>query len=284
VRGKELLITMAILLAALVVINRIEAPVPVSGVDMKNVQDLLERANQQSKRLVVDPRVHDNQAEKAARETAAIYHSRKYKARLQKEISRLKEQVFSDSMGKDKGISSRKTAENTFLLPDERLYLFISSSMPVSTLRNYAADLDKLKDPHISMVMRGFVGGMHLIKPTITFIEKILLKDPTCLPVRRMQTGDASSTQCDVYHVTVNIDPLLYSRYGIKAVPTILYVRGVHSIDPGESEGIEGNTSVSDAYMVSGDVSLEYALDTIRKASKSSQIEGILKTLRRGFY
>ena len=282
-RGKELLITMAILLAALVVINRIEAPVPVSGVDMKNVQDLLERANEQSRHMVV-PQTKDHKAEKAARETSNIYRSRKFQARLQKEISRLKEQVFSDSMGKDKGISSRKTAENTFLLPDERLYLFISSSMPVSTLRNYAADLDKLKDPHISMVMRGFVGGMHLIKPTITFIEKILLKDLTCLPVRRMQTGDASSTQCDVYHVTVNIDPLLYSRYGIKAVPTILYVRGVHSIDPGESEGIEGNTSVSDAYMVSGDVSLEYALDTIRKASKSSQIEGILKTLRRGFY
>ena len=282
-RGKELLITMAILLAALVVINRIEAPVPVSGVDMKNVQDLLERANQQSRHMVV-PQTKDHKAEKAARETSNIYRSRKYQARLQKEISRLKEQVFSDSMGKDKGISSRKTAENTFLLPDERLYLFISSSMPVSTLRNYAADLDKLKDPHISMVMRGFVGGMHLIKPTITFIEKILLKDPTCLPVRRMQTGDASTTQCDVYHVTVNIDPLLYSRYGIRAVPAILYVRGVHSIDPGESEGVTDNTSVSDAYMVSGDVSLEYALDTIRKASKSSQIEGILKTLQRGFY
>jgi len=265
---------MAVLLAALVAMNWIVRPVPVSGGDMKNVQGLLERANQQSRHMVV-PQTKEHEAEKAARETANIYHSRKYQARLHREITRLKAQVFPDSMGKGKGISTPKTAENTFLLPGERIYLFISSSIPVSTLRNYAADLDKLRDSHISMVMRGFVGGMHLIKPTIQFIEKILVKDPTC---------DASNQQCDVYHVSVNVDPLLYSRYGIRTAPAILYVRGVHSIDPGQSEGIKGNTSVSDAYMVSGDVSLEYALDTIRKASKSSQIETILKTLRRGFY
>ena len=275
-RGKEMLMTMAILLAALFAINRIEDPVPVNCEDqLKGVQGLLDRADQQRKRLDV-PKAHDTEAEKAARKAANIYHSRKYQARLHKEITRLKKQVFPDAMTQaNNAASSAKAGENAFLLPDERIYLFISSSMPVSTLRNYAADLDKLNDPHISMVMRGFVNGMHYIKPTIHFIQKILVKNLTC---------DTSNQKCDLFHATVNVDPLLYSRYGIERVPAILYVRGLHSVDPGESEGLKDNVTVSDVYMVSGDVSPEYALDTIRKASKSSQVEGILKELRRGFY
>ncbi|MEJ2068527.1 MAG: type-F conjugative transfer system pilin assembly protein TrbC, partial [Deltaproteobacteria bacterium] len=156
-----------------------------------------------------------------------------------------------------------------------RIYLFISSSMPVSTLRNYAADIDRLKDPRITLVLKGFVGGMHYIKPTIEFIEKILVKNPTC---------DLSGGECSLFHVQVNVDPLLYSRYGIQSVPAILYVRGLHSSDPEESEGIRENASISDAYLVSGDVSLEYALDLIQKKSRSGQIKRILQDLRRGFY
>jgi hypothetical protein len=41
---------------------------------------------------------------------------------------------------------------------------------------------------------------------------------------------------------------------------------------------------VGDAFRVSGDMTLEYALEMILKESKSSQIETILKKLRRGFY
>jgi conjugal transfer pilus assembly protein TrbC len=280
VRGKQRLIAMAILLAALVAINWIERPVPVRGEGMRDVQGLLDRSDRQSNQLIV-PSMKDNEA---ARETANIYHSRKYQARLRKEIGRLKARLFPDSVTAQEDAASVKAGDKTFLLPDERIYLFISSSMPISTLRNYAADMDRLKDPQISMVMKGFVGGMHYIKPTISFIEKILVKDPTC---------DASSSQgehrshppkCDVYDATVNVDPLLYTRYGIRSVPAILYIRGLHSTDPQQSEGIRDNTFVSDVYMISGDVSLEYAMDTIRKASRSSQVESILKELRRGFY
>ncbi|MFZ0449016.1 MAG: type-F conjugative transfer system pilin assembly protein TrbC [Desulfatiglandaceae bacterium] len=279
-RDKQRLIAMAILLAALVAINWIERPVPVRGEGMRDVEGLLDRSDRQSKHMVV-PRFHGNEA---ARETANIYHSRKYQARLHKEIGRLKARLFPDSVTAQEDASSVKAGEKTFLLQDERIYLFISSSMPISTLRNYAADMDKLKDPQISMVMKGFVGGMHYIKPTIKFIEKILVKDLTCDASISQGERRSHPPKCEVYNATVNVDPLLYSRYGIRSVPAILYIRGLHSTDPQQSEGITDNTSVSDVYMVSGDVSLEYALDTIRKASKSSQVEGILKELRRSFY
>ncbi|MFZ0450128.1 MAG: TrbC family F-type conjugative pilus assembly protein, partial [Desulfatiglandaceae bacterium] len=240
---KQRLIAMAILLAALVAINRIERPVPVRGEGMRDVQGLLDRSDRQSNQLIV-PSMKDNEA---ARETANIYHSRKYQARLRKEIGRLKTRLFPDSVTAQENTGTAKAGEKAFLLPDERVYLFISSSMPLSTLRNYAADMDRLKDPHITMVMRGFVGGMHYIKPTISFIEKILVKDPTCLSACDLatdpsgqagaQAGDASDQKCDLFHVTVNVDPLLYSRYEIRSVPAILYIRGLHSTDPQQSEG-----------------------------------------------
>ncbi|MEZ4579069.1 MAG: hypothetical protein R2875_14010 [Desulfobacterales bacterium] len=39
---------------------------------------------------------------------------------------------------------------------------------------------------------------------------------------------------------------------------------------------------MKDAYRVSGEVSLEYALERIEKESKSSQISHVLKKLRKG--
>jgi type-F conjugative transfer system pilin assembly protein TrbC len=274
VRGKKLIITMAILLVALFAVNRIWRPAPVNGGSMEDVQGLLEKANRQSKQMVA-PRMENNEALKAAGETARVYNSEEFQDKLQQEKERLKALLSPESRRAQKNLETAKTGSKTFLLPDERIYLFISSSMPVSTLRNYAADIDRLKDARITVVLKGFVGGMHYIKPTIKFVEKILVKDPAC---------DLSGGECSHFHVPVNVDPLLYSRYGIQSVPAIMYVRGLHSTDPEESEGVKDNATISDAYLVSGDVSLEYALDLIQKKSGSSDLAGMLRQLRRGFY
>ena len=239
--------------------------------ELKNVQSLLERSKKEAEHLAI-PKIHNKETEKAAKDIAETYHSREYQARLREEARRLRIFLFSKET---KDIETENPGQKSFLLPDERIYIFISSSIPISTLRNYAADLDKLSDPNIIMVMCGFVHGMHLIKPTIKFISNILVKDSNC---------NVFTTRCDVYHLNIEIDPLLFARYRIEAVPAILYATGVNSIDPDQSEGIKDNTSVADAYLVSGDVSLEYALEKIRKASKSSQIANILKELRRDFY
>jgi conjugal transfer pilus assembly protein TrbC len=141
-------------------------------------------------------------------------------------------------------------------------------------LKNYAADIDRLKDPHITMVLRGFVDGMQKIKPTMQFVREIVNKDPQCSDI----------ANCPVYDVTINVDPLLFSRYEINTVPAILYVNGVGSTDPQRSEGLADTTSIANAYIVYGDVSLEYALTVIEQQSQSSQIGAILTKLKEGFY
>ena len=233
--------------------------------DMADVNALTEKAESQQ---IAVPKIKDD---KNAKEIAEIFHSREYQRKLQLQINALKPQLNPDPENPVQ-VSRKEIHQNAFLMPDERIFLFVSSSMPAATLKNYAADLDKLKDPNIFMVMRGFVGGVRYIKPTLKFIDSVLIKDPNCDPVTR---------KCDAYQANINIDPALFSKYGVQSVPAIVYARGVNEIEAGQ--GTTENIA-ADAYLVSGDMSLDYALELIGQKTQSSQINNILKKLRRGFY
>ena len=250
--------------------------VPGRGGDLSTVTKALNNAKEMEKQIVVPKVAKSN---KAAKQAAKTYYSSEYQARLHKEIERLKRGVFhhilKDEDTEEARVSSPSAGNRYFLMPDERIYIFISSSVPIETLRSYAEDLDRLRDPNISMVMRGFVGGIKYFKPTLEFLEKVLARDPEC---------DFTTTQCDAFRATVNIDPLVFRRYRVKQVPAILYVRGLSLVDAGLSEGITENAPIGEAYMVRGDVSLEYALEKIRKRSGSSQLEEVVRQLTAGFY
>lgn len=242
------------------------------GGDMSTVREALEKAKKQTQSITL-PSVKNNQA---ASEAARIYYSPEYQAKLQKEIHRLKKTLFPDAAESRKpSVSKTAPGQKYLLMPDERIYVFISSSVPLDTLRNYAADLDRLRDPNISMVMRGFVDGIKHFKPTLEFLQKVLTRDPKC---------DFTTQQCDAFRATVNIDPLLFRRYSIGHVPAIVYVKGLSLVDAGLSEGITDNATFAEAYLVRGDVSLEYALDKIHHESHSTQVAAVLRQLRGGFY
>lgn len=137
----------------------------------------------------------------------------------------------------------------------ERIYIFVSSSMPLKALRRYAADLNRLADPNIVMVMRGFVGGMKHFKPTGDFIESVLKKDEDC---------EAVTGKCEMYHADIQIDPLLFRRFGITQVPAVVYVPEVQVSKLG-SEGIGDEVEGEAFYVVYGDASLGYVMGMIWK-------------------
>ena len=241
---------------------------------MTEVQEALQRADQYKKHISV-PKVDTNN--QAAEKAARIYYSKQYQEKIHQEIQRLKRTVFADTLKKQhEAISTPQPGgRRNFLMPDERIYVFVSSSMPLETIRNYAADLDRLRDPNVTMVMRGFVHGIKRIRPTLKFLEKVLVKDPDC---------DLTSTRCDTFRATVSIDPLLFRGYAINRVPAIVYVRGLSVVDADLSEGIRDNAPLAEAYLVSGDVPLDYALDKIHSECPSPQLEAVVKELRAGFY
>ena len=185
---------------------------------------------------------------------------------LREEFTGVKEYMDTTEKG-----YSMKQAEKTLLRDDERIYLFISSSIPVETLRNYAVSIDRLEGVNIPMVLRGFVDGMTEIKPTLEFVRDIILKDRDCRGV-----------DCETHDVEVMIDPLLFRRYGIESVPAIVYARGVNVTDAFASEGLEESVGVQEYYILYGDSSLDHLIERINRTVKSKTLGCLVHRLRRG--
>ena len=200
---------------------------------------------------------------------------------LQKRIDQYKN-ILADKMVDptyQAGLNNKDNKKNysDFLLDSsERIYIFISSSMPVSTLRNYAGNIHVLGDPNISLVMRGFVNSMKYIAPTADFVKSIIFDDPDCIP--------SEKNEFPAFNTSVVIDPLLFRRYEITAVPAIIYARGIEIMDSQGSEGKKENAKLSEAYLLYGDVSLGYALEQVYKKTNYQKINKIIKKLRGDFY
>src|SRR5258706_186298 len=90
--------------------------------------------------------------------------------------------------------------------------LFVSSSMPVSTLRTYAAQLERTGGV---LAFRGLPGGLHKVGPMARRSAEILRLDPGC-------EGPA----CAMRNVQLIVDPLIFRQHGIARVPALGMVPG----------------------------------------------------------
>lgn len=162
-------------------------------------------------------------------------------------------------------------APQSVLGPGEAVVVFVSSSVPLETLREYAADVEALADPQVFMALRGFVGGMKRARPTLEFLWRVLSGDPSCRPFEE---------RCRLRNASFHIDPVLFRELGIEAVPAVAYVRGLDLREPSCSS--EGELQ---AWVLYGDVSLEYALEVLSREAGSPTLEMLASRLRnRGFY
>lgn len=162
-----------------------------------------------------------------------------------------------------------KPKTKKYLANDERIYIFISSSVPKSTLKKYALDIDRIGDLNIVMVMRGCIKGCAKLMPTVSFIQDII-----------------APSEKEQLQVEVLIDPNLFRLYGIKkVVPAIVYAKGVVVDSFESSEGMSENLKATPiSYSVYGDVSLEYAIGKINEKAKSSSLEAILKEMSKTWW
>ena len=90
--------------------------------------------------------------------------------------------------------------------------LFVSSSMPVATLRTYAGQLEKVGGV---FVFRGMPGGLHKVAPMAKLAAEILRLDPGC-------EGPA----CAMRNVQIVVDPIAFRRAGVTRVPALVMVPG----------------------------------------------------------
>ncbi len=88
-------------------------------------------------------------------------------------------------------------------------YLLVSSSVAMSTLQAYAQQMQNPDHKNTVMVLRGFVGGIQKIRPTLDFIRQ----------VRGNNTMD----------VQFEINPEMFEQYNITRVPVMIRQNGQDS-------------------------------------------------------
>jgi len=235
----------------------------VEGFNMNSMRDIKKSATDLFDNLMVPENKYDDMAGKYAAQTKQYYKSEAFQEKYKAEAERLKATIFKDQIeGAEKAYSEIPDGDTGTLPLNERIYVFISSSMPEQTLKNYADTLDRLRDSNIEMVMRGFVGGIKKIAPTQKFIQEIVLKP------------DGSA-----YSVSILIDPILFSKYGINRVPCVVYDRSVTADIHADADADTDNY-----YTLFGDASLEYAIERIQQESQSENLNAVLTSLRGGLY
>src|SRR3546814_3379007 len=84
--------------------------------------------------------------------------------------------------------------------------------MPTSTLRTYAAQLEKARGV---LAFRGMPGGMAKVAPMAKLTAEILRLDPGC-------EGPA----CVMRDVQVIVDPLVFRQHGVTRVPALAMIPG----------------------------------------------------------
>ncbi len=234
---------------------------PGKKVEMDDISGLLRQAEGQARKL---PPLANDQAtagESAAEAFMEKFNATDYQGKIHDEQQRLQETLFKNTLRDAMPPDGKPPAHEA---PQaERLYLFVSSSMPLAILRAYAATIDQAKASQITMVLRGFVGGMKKAKPTLALIGEMLKKDQAC---------NRAKGKCDSYQVSVQIDPEQFQRFRIDEVPTLVYLRADHDDDQKQGEPL----------MVSGDASLEAMLERINREAKSPGLQTLIAAFRGG--
>ncbi len=133
---------------------------------------------------------------------------------------------------------------------DERLYVAISSSMPVITIRRYLKELEVVGGNRIVLIMNGFVEND--LKKTLGFLQNVKKIDPECRKDCRYRT------------IPIHIDPTMFEKHDVEAVPAFILCRP------------DGNPKIK----LVGDVSVNYVAEAMLNHVQSPLMENIKETLR----
>lgn len=237
--------------------------------DSGSPAEALKRAQDLAGTIDVPKNVNEKEGFAAAKEVADYSISDEFVKKLDLESARIRTQ---DILGEEQVIEDhyadlKKISKGSVLSSSERVYIFASSSMPLATVRNYAAAIDAIGDPNIIMVFRGMINGMTDVRPTKQYFGSVLKRDPTC------------TEMCSIFLGQVQIDPYLFKRYGVTEVPAVVYVKGVEKENDEVSEGQEDVTSAGQSFTFLGDAPFGYAMNEIAQASVSTSAKAIAKKM-----
>ncbi|TGB52840.1 conjugal transfer protein TrbC [Escherichia sp. E5028] len=161
------------------------------------------------------------------------------------------------------GLNNTSEEEQGPKLAGNQLVMFVSSSMPLTTLRNYARDLSRVGGV---MVMRGTVGGISKMNETISLTRNVLVANPTC-----------EGAKCKMWGTEMLIDPMLFRLYGINKVPALIYQPDMHI--QSYCDGLENVNKAS--AVVYGDASVHSLLERMNMISPDAKVKALVERLEK---
>lgn len=141
--------------------------------------------------------------------------------------------------------------------------LFVSSAMPVATLRTYAGQLERAGGV---IAFRGMPGGMRQVAPMASLSAAILRIDPGC-------DGPA----CAMRDVQLIVDPLVFRQHGVTRVPALAMVPG----DPTQPYCERDEVLLRAPHLVFGDAALTGLLEEYGRLGGGEEVRDALARLAR---
>jgi hypothetical protein len=132
--------------------------------------------------------------------------------------------------------------------------VFVSSSMPVTTLRSYAAQLEPVRGV---LAFRGMPGGLTRVAPMAKLVAEILRLDPGC-------EGPA----CAMRDVQLIVDPLIFRQHGVREVPALTMAPG----DPARPYCEREEASERGRHLVLGDAALAGMLEEYARLGGKEEV------------
>lgn len=132
--------------------------------------------------------------------------------------------------------------------------VFVSSSMPLATLRSYAEQLERARGV---MALRGVPGGLRKMGPMAKLSAEILRFDPGC-------EGPA----CLMRNVQLVVDPIVFRQHGVAGVPALAMIPG----DPTQTYCERDDDSQRASHIVYGDAALSGLLEEYARLGGKEEV------------
>jgi hypothetical protein len=221
-------------------------------IDSEATKKTMEQARKLAETMTIPENIHKEAGIKAAEKTNADFRKPEFQQKIADEINRQADLFIPESRrGKKKEQEANSTLAET-----EKVYLFLSSSIPEASFQGYMAYLEGV--PEIVPVMKGMVGGLgkENKRERVKWWSKVLKKDSTC--------KKTAEKPCDLIKPAVSIKPALFYQYSITEVPALIYDRG------------------DEIFQIQGDVGIITLLEKVNQEAKSPSLTGLTAKIRGG--